>query len=189
MVELSPELYNTELENLHEMLLEYTITNYEDTIENIYFEHPLPDLYHSEALEDAYMGGLIPWIILHETPPHKDHTTSLENTIHDIQKIMEEQDFKSEEEMNTFLDQLLSSEEIPSPSSDEPRYIAQEKLDKAQQIKGPKHAKKKEKLIKEALEIHPSNPDAFVLLANDAKSSQEYHHLVHQEGLNQLVRS
>ncbi|GAB3794166.1 tetratricopeptide repeat protein [Virgibacillus kimchii] len=105
---------------------------------------------------------------------------NMEDILHDIQKVMQEQDFQSEEEMNAFLDQILSSGEIPSPPSNDPRYKAREKLKEAERMKGPQYARKREKLIKEALRIHPNSPDAFLLLANDAKSFREYHHLIHQ---------
>jgi hypothetical protein len=62
------------------------------------------------------------------------------------------------------------TENYPPPSSDDPCYKAREKLNEAQQ-----NAKNREKLIKEALRFHPNSPDAFLLLANDAKSSREYH--------------
>src|SRR5690625_3911975 len=66
VVELSPALYDRELENLHEQLLEFAVVNYEEDMNNIYSEYPIPDIYFNEDLIDTYMGGLLPWVILHE---------------------------------------------------------------------------------------------------------------------------
>jgi len=130
-----------------------------------------------EEMEELFDDMDHEFDIIGEDEELSDHSKSMKNLMENIQKLMDEHDFKSEEEMNAFLDQLLSSGEIPSPSPDDPRYKAMEKLYEAQETTG---AQKREKLIKEALKIHPNSPDAYLLLANDAKSSQEYHHLVHQ---------
>ncbi|WP_249871577.1 SEC-C domain-containing protein [Oceanobacillus saliphilus] len=104
-----------------------------------------------------------------------NHVT-MEKTMRDIQKAVEKQDFDSEEEMRQFLNELLTNQEISSPVSTLPRDIAQDKLYEAQQAKGAK----RKKLVKEALEIYPNSPDAYALMAKDAKTVNEQYQLYHQ---------
>jgi len=101
---------------------------------------------------------------------------TMEKTMRDVQKAIEEQDFDSEEEMHQFIDKLLSNQDFLSSTPASPRDIAQDKLYEAQQTNGPK----RKKLVKEALKIYPNSPDAYRLMAQEAKSVNEQYQLYHQ---------
>lgn len=99
-----------------------------------------------------------------------------EEMMRDIQKLLNEQEFETEEEADHFLDQLLNDQALIPPVSTSPRDLAQDKLYQAGQAKGPK----RKKLIKEALEIYPNSPDAYLLMAQDTKSPIEQYQLYYQ---------
>ncbi|WP_440897017.1 SEC-C metal-binding domain-containing protein [Amphibacillus sp. Q70] len=99
-----------------------------------------------------------------------------EKMMRDIQKLLNEQEFETEEEAQQFLDQLLNDQEFIPPVSTSPRDLAQDKLYEASQTEGTK----RKKLIKEALEIYPNSPDAYLLMAQDVKSPLEQYQFYYQ---------
>lgn len=99
-----------------------------------------------------------------------------EKTMHDLQQLLEAQQFESEEDVQEFMDNIVNSQDILKPVSDSPRDQAQEKLYEAYEA----NERNRKKLIKEALEIYPHLPDAYLLMAEDAKSSRELYQLYHQ---------
>ncbi|MBP1969362.1 tetratricopeptide (TPR) repeat protein [Virgibacillus natechei] len=105
-----------------------------------------------------------------------NNNMNMEKTMRDLQNALEGQNFDSEEEVQPFMDELMKNQELPSPVSSSPRDLAQDKLYEAQVEKGAK----RRKLIKEALDIYPNSPDAYLLMAADTSSMNEQHSLFHQ---------
>ncbi|GAA4072007.1 SEC-C metal-binding domain-containing protein [Amphibacillus indicireducens] len=100
----------------------------------------------------------------------------MEQSMRDIQRLIDQQEFESEEEMHDFLNQVLNNEEFTPPASTEPRDLAQDKLFEAKQTDGAK----RQKLIKEALEIYPNNPEAYLLIAEDEHNPSKQFELIQQ---------
>lgn len=98
------------------------------------------------------------------TPP----PSQKEREMHNIQKLLEEQEFDSEEKVNAFLNNLLQSGNIPSAPM-EPRDIAYNLIFEAQEKQGAMQ----KPLIQEALDIYPNTPDAYVLLAQLENSDEK----------------
>ncbi|UJL45851.1 SEC-C domain-containing protein [Virgibacillus sp. NKC19-16] len=105
-----------------------------------------------------------------------DERIDIEKMMRDMQKALEEQNIESEAELDAFMDEFMKSQDIPYPVPSSPRDQAQDKLYEAQAEKG----EKRRKLIQEALDIYPNSPDAYLLMAQNAKSINEQHHLFHQ---------
>lgn len=77
----------------------------------------------------------------------EDPSITMEKTMRDLQRVIEEQDFDSDEELEAFLEQLNENQEIMAPATS-PRDRAQDKLFEAYQARGSE----RNKLIKEALD-------------------------------------
>lgn len=100
----------------------------------------------------------------------------MEETMRDIQRAVEGKTFESEEELEQFLADFNKNQDLMISPSTSPRDIAQDKLFEAYEAKG----NRRKKLIKEALDIYPDSPDAYLLLAEDAKTMQEAYELYQQ---------
>lgn len=94
-----------------------------------------------------------------DTPP-----LNMEKKTRDLSRLLEEQEFESDEDMHAFVQDVLNDGTI-SPS-DTPRDRAQDLLYDARDTSG----RKRDQLIAQALTTHPNSPDAFVLLAEDEQN-------------------
>ncbi|WP_165769130.1 YecA family protein [Virgibacillus profundi] len=66
VVEISPELYNAELERLHSGLFAFAIDEYQFEMEKVTAQYLQPSLQNDEERMNSYMAGLTAWIILYE---------------------------------------------------------------------------------------------------------------------------
>jgi tetratricopeptide (TPR) repeat protein len=92
-----------------------------------------------------------------------------EQMLQNIGKLLQEREFGSAAEANDYLQQLLSSGGIPAPAAVNPLDRAQELMYDAWEATGARRIK----LARQALEISPDCADAYVLLAEEARSPQE----------------
>jgi tetratricopeptide (TPR) repeat protein len=98
----------------------------------------------------------------------------------DIGRLLEQQEFESIEEANTFLQQFIGAKEIPVQVEDlTPLERAQEKMYEAWNATG----KRRVKLAEEALEISPDCADAYVLLAEETARSPEEALRLYEQGM------
>jgi len=102
--------------------------------------------------------------------------SALKELAENLSEFMEEQEFESEEEAEQFLDDLLRNQNILEEAPISPRDRAQDKLNEAQKEKGAK----RKRLIKEALDIYPNSPDAYLLLGRYANIDNERYQYFHQ---------
>src|SRR5688572_14975205 len=110
-------------------------------------------------------------------PPKSDTTASPtdmrranEQMLQNIGKLLQEREFGSTEEANAYLQTLLSSGAgIPAPAAVTPLDRAQELMYDAWEATGARRVK----LARQALEISPDCADAYVLLAEEARSLLE----------------
>lgn len=102
--------------------------------------------------------------------------SALKELAENLSEFMEEQEFESEEEAEQFLDDLLRNQNILEEAPISPRDRAQDKLNEAQKEKGAK----RKRLIKEALDIYPNSPDAYLLLGRYANTDNERYQYFHQ---------
>lgn len=93
-----------------------------------------------------------------------------------IHRLLEEHDFATVEEANAFLQEVLSSGELPPVASVTPLDEAQELVFQALETTG----KRREKLARKALSISADCADAYVLLAEAAKEPEEARRLYEQ---------
>lgn len=97
----------------------------------------------------------------------------MESFMDEVESLLEEQEFESEEEAEAFVDQLLESVGLFDPILESPRDLAEEKLAEAIQTSG----KARKKLIDEALAIDPDFSDAYLMKAEDTSSTNEKYQL------------
>lgn len=101
-----------------------------------------------------------------------DPRIMMEQMMRNVAKVLEEQDFESDEEARAFLQDLLNSDTPPIPSNYEetPLERAQNLMYQAWSATG----KKRVQLAREALKISEDCADAYVMLAQEsAKTLQE----------------
>jgi tetratricopeptide (TPR) repeat protein len=104
------------------------------------------------------------------TASPKDFRRANEKMLQNVGKLLQEREFGSAEEANAYLQTLLSSGAgIPALVSSDPLDRAQELMYDAWEATGSRRAK----LARQALEISPDCADAYVLLAEEARSLQE----------------
>jgi tetratricopeptide (TPR) repeat protein len=96
--------------------------------------------------------------------------------LQNIGKLLQEREFGSTAEANDYLQQLLASGGIPTAAAANPLDRAQELMYDAWEATGTRRAK----LAKQALEISPDCADAYVLLAEEARSLPEAKRLFEQ---------
>jgi len=99
-----------------------------------------------------------------------------EQMLQNISKLLQEREFGSAAEANDYLQQLLASGGIPAPVALDPLDRAQELMYDAWEATGSRRLK----LARQALEISPDCADAYVLLAEEARSLPEAKHLYEQ---------
>lgn len=88
---------------------------------------------------------------------------NMEKQMRDMMRMIEEQEFNSEEELNNFLQGGLNFDDLPK--SQDPRDIAQDLLFEADEESGGK----RKELIQKALNVYPLSSDAYALLAEDER--------------------
>lgn len=97
---------------------------------------------------------------------------SPEQAMDDLQRLLLQQDFESEAEVNAFMENLMAGGGFI------PQFIPETPLEKAQELMyeamETQNRGKRVKLARKALELSPDCADAYVLLADDtAKTPQE----------------
>ncbi|MEK3906337.1 YecA family protein [Oceanobacillus sp. FSL W7-1309] len=60
---ISPEVYNSELENFHIKLISFAMQQYESELEELTLRYPQPFIGENEELSKIYMAGLTFWAI------------------------------------------------------------------------------------------------------------------------------
>lgn len=98
VVQINPQLYNDELHDLHDHLLAYALTNYEDKFikqSELQFQSSLSNL---EGNVESYLTAFTAWMILH-TPMVRNNETIIE----DFYK-HQKRNIKRTRTKNTFLD-------------------------------------------------------------------------------------
>lgn len=124
--------------------------------------------HYSKFYETMELAGFTP-------DDEIDTRRTLEQDMHNIQRLIEEQDFESDEEVTEFVQGLLEDGNIPQAPK-RPRDIAQDLLVEAHNA----HGTKQKQLIEKALDIYPNSPDAYVLLAERSGSVHEQRSLLQQ---------
>ena len=109
-------------------------------------------------------------------PSPADFRRASEKALQNIGKLLQERQFGSVEEANAYLQELLASGGIPTPVADSPLERAQELMYDAWEASGSRRVK----LARQALEISPDCADAYVLLAEEARSLPEAKQLYEQ---------
>src|SRR5699024_4943264 len=105
--------------------------------------------------------------------PPSSGSFNMEQEMRTIEKLLSEQEFDSEVELNEFLNNILQNGDLPSiPQT--PRDIAQDILFEAMNKQG----QEQKDLIEQALEIYPNSPDAYGILAEQAQELRKRHYLL-----------
>ncbi len=104
---------------------------------------------------------------------------ALERTIFDISRLLEGQDFESEEEASAFLADLLKEGSPPHSKPDTPLERAQEVVYQAFEATG----KKRTQLARKALRISEDCADAYVLLAEETARNPEEARELYEKGV------
>jgi tetratricopeptide (TPR) repeat protein len=113
------------------------------------------------------------------TPSPADFRRANEKMLQNVGKLLQEREFGSVDEANAYLQELLSSGGIPAPMATNPLDRAQELMYDAWEANGSRRVK----LARQALEISPDCADAYVLLAEEARSLPEAKQL-YQQGVS-----
>lgn len=92
---------------------------------------------------------------------------AMEKSLADISKLLEGKEFNTAEEANAYLQNLLKSDAVLSPSKRTPLENAQDLMYNAWECSG----KQRVKLARQALEISEGCADAYVLLAQETAQS------------------
>lgn len=120
-----------------------------------------------------------------ELPDPQSMQATMERQLKAIGKLLEEQDFESIEEANTFLQDLMAQGGIQA-APETPQEQAQELIYRAWESGS---RRQRERLAHQALEIYPDCADAYVLLAeNSAKAPEEAREL-YRKGVEAGERS
>lgn len=101
----------------------------------------------------------------------------MEQTLWDIQKLIEGKDFNSLEEVNEYIGAHINqTKPRPKPTSMSSREKAQELIYEAWDAPG----KRRYELAKQALDLNPNHPDGYVILAERSTSAAEEKKLLTQ---------
>lgn len=92
---------------------------------------------------------------------------NMEKEMRNLTRLISEQEFDSDEELNDFMQEHLDLGEIAPP--EHPRDVAQDILFDARETFGAA----RRRLINKALDNYPYSPDAYVLLAEDERSNDK----------------
>lgn len=113
-----------------------------------------------------------------EHPPMSDRR-SIERLLADIGRLLSEQEFDSEDDVNAFLQQALRSGRVPPTAPRTPIEQAQDLVYDAWEASGQRRVE----LARHALEISPDCADAYVLLAEDTASGFEEARDLYKKGV------
>jgi len=105
-----------------------------------------------------------------------DFRRANEKMLQNIGKLLQEREFGSAEEANTYLQSLLASGGIPEVEPASPLERAQEVMYEAWEARGSRRVQ----LARRAIEISPDCADAYVLLAEMARTPTEARDLYEQ---------
>lgn len=115
-----------------------------------------------------------------DTPRPLRDRRAAERTISDLHRLLEEQEFKSIDEANAFLRNLLEDGgRIPERPAETPLQQAQDIMYDAWDAEGEQRVI----LARQALEISPDCADAYVLLAEETAESAEQAHALLTKGV------
>lgn len=103
-----------------------------------------------------------------ETPVAKEETVGLEKVMASLTQIFGGRDFLSDAELDAFLDSKIASGEIPPSAALDPLDEAQSLIYEAWNTHGPH----KQELARRALDLSKDCADAYVILAEDAKTKE-----------------
>jgi tetratricopeptide (TPR) repeat protein len=109
-------------------------------------------------------------------PSPTDFRRANEKMLQNIGKLLQEREFGSAEEANAYMQNLLASGGIPAMAPATPLDQAQELMYDAWEATGSRRIK----LARQALAISPDCADAYVLLAEEARSPREAKELYEQ---------
>jgi len=98
-----------------------------------------------------------------EKPLPPVNPMSMESTMQDIHRLLDEQDFENEDEINAFMNKLMKSGPIPHHQPETDLERAQELMYEAWEVGAPSAIS----MAKKALKISPDCTDAYVLLAEE----------------------
>lgn len=93
--------------------------------------------------------------------PPPVNAMGMEKSMQDLHRLLNEQEFESEEQINEFMSQLMAAGPIPQRQPQTDLERAQELVYEAYEVGGPPAIR----LAKKALKISPDCADAYVLLA------------------------
>ncbi|UCC96879.1 MAG: tetratricopeptide repeat protein [Phycisphaerales bacterium] len=94
---------------------------------------------------------------------------TMERTQLDIQRLIDERDFESMDEMQSFLNENVVGREVPHKAAQTPLEQAQDLVYEALEARGRRQLR----LLRRALEICPDCADAFVLLAERSSDTEK----------------
>lgn len=103
-------------------------------------------------------------------PRSKPLRGASEQIMSDLSRLLAEQDFASEEELNAYLLELSSGGPLPAPSGAPEAERAWELLEQAQEARSPK---RRSTLARQAIGLDPDNADACLFLAREATTRAE----------------
>lgn len=99
----------------------------------------------------------------------------LEEEIHQLHKLIGDQEFESEEALSAFLDDVIANDKLKDIRTDDSSVeTAQELIYQAGGVQGGK----REKLIEQAIQMDPTNVDARVMLADSERDFGKKHDLL-----------
>jgi tetratricopeptide (TPR) repeat protein len=116
-------------------------------------DDPAPDAMEKEVLE---------------TPVAKEEAVGLEKVMASLTQIFGGRDFLSDAELDAFLDSKIASGEIPPSAALDPLDEAQSLIYEAWNTHGPH----KQELARRALDLSKDCADAYVILAEEAKTRE-----------------
>ncbi len=105
---------------------------------------------------------------------------TMEKTMADLHRLIEQQEFSSIEEMQAFISNLTAAGPLPKVVPDTPAGKAQELMYQAWEART---RNKRLKLARQALEIWPDCADAYVLLAEETAKTPEEARVLFEQGV------
>ncbi|NPV08620.1 MAG: hypothetical protein HPY83_11765 [Anaerolineae bacterium] len=122
----------------------------------------------SQDTDDLLTDAFVP--DLPKAPPAGLEAAIMERALGNIDRILAEQDFETEEELEAFLSELLKDGPIPERPAETPLQKAQELIYQAWEARS---RQQRVRLAQQALEISPDCADAYVVLAEETARTAE----------------
>ncbi|SDI41345.1 SEC-C metal-binding domain-containing protein [Natribacillus halophilus] len=104
------------------------------------------------------------------SPDVEDPSMLAEQQLKELQKLIQNENFSSQEEVEQFLNELSQSGKPLAPQSNTKKEQAENLIFEAHQTAD---SRQRIKLAEEALQLHPNSPDAFAILAEEANTLEE----------------